>query len=388
MIVLLLGLASLRERTYVAASTTVSIAGVTLLMTSVFAISNGMEDVLERSAPSGALIAMAVGSEREAASWIPATAARRLLGHPEFARHGDSTLAAMEVYDVLSLPKRSTRSNAHVGFRGVQPSSALIRDGFRIESGRAPQLGKFEVLVGVRANDEFHGLQVGDVIEWRRLEWIVAGHFSANGSVAESEVWGDLSLMRPALGMEEWVHTVHARVDSSEAMRQLEADISADKDLNVTIRTYADFYGRQAEALTTAIKFVGRIALTLLGLCATFAAINTMFATASMRMREIAVLRAIGFGRILTTSSVVAEAVLLAAVGGALGVAGAFLWLDGVQTSTMSRMTYSQLSFFFSIGSSDFLFGVAYAASVGFVGSLPAGLWALRYPMSRALRTD
>ena len=57
---------------------------------------------------------------------------------------------------------------------------------------------------------------------------------------------------------------------------------------------------------------------------AIFGALNTMYSTVSSRTREIATLRAIGFGAISVVVSVFVEALLLALAGGICG--GLLAW--------------------------------------------------------------
>ena len=54
---------------------------------------------------------------------------------------------------------------------------------------------------------------------------------------------------------------------------------------------------------------------------AIFSALNTMYSAVSARLREIATLRAIGFGATAMVMSVLAEALLLALIGGVIGAA-------------------------------------------------------------------
>lgn len=57
-----------------------------------------------------------------------------------------------------------------------------------------------------------------------------------------------------------------------------------------------------------------------MGLAAMFGAANTMYTAISDRKREIAILRAIGFGTFAIVISVLVEALVLASIGAAIGV--------------------------------------------------------------------
>ena len=381
------GLASLPQRAYATAVVFVSVAGVVLIMTSVFAISYGLKEVFDRTASPDAVVVMNAGSLHERDSWLRQREVRRLLANPNFERRAANAVAAMELVDVVNLPGKSSGTNAHVDFRGVQPASLAVRDGFRLVAGRLFEPGRHEAIAGVGARDRFEGLAIGDTVRVRRTDWTVVGHFSAGGAVAESEVWADFHLLDPISGMTGWVHTVHARVTSPEARTRLAGDLAGDESLRVDIRTYADFFGDQADAQTETVETAGLVAAILMGLCATFGAVNTMFAAVAARRREMAVLRTLGFGGVSVGLSVVVESVVVAVAGGASGGLVAYALLDGLQASTQNLTTFSQVAFSFQVTPELIALAVGYAAVVGLAGGLPPALHAARAPIVGGLRS-
>ena len=69
--------------------------------------------------------------------------------------------------------------------------------------------------------------------------------------------------------------------------------------------------------LTSFIKNFGVFIAALMALGALFGALNTMYTAVAARTREIATLRALGFGASPVILSVVFESLALALVGGA-----------------------------------------------------------------------
>ena len=80
-----------------------------------------------------------------------------------------------------------------------------------------------------------------------------------------------------------------------------------------------------------------------------FAALNTMYSTVASRTREIATLRALGFGGLPVIGSVLAEAMLLGLAGGIVGCLAAWLGFNGIETSTMNWASFSQITFAFRV---------------------------------------
>ena len=81
---------------------------------------------------------------------------------------------------------------------------------------------------------------------------------------------------------------------------------------------------------------------------ALFGALNTMYTAVSARSREIATLRALGFGSSPIILSVMAESLVLALIGGTTGGIAAYLAFDGFQASTINWQTFSQVAFAFT----------------------------------------
>jgi putative ABC transport system permease protein len=123
-----------------------------------------------------------------------------------------------------------------------------------------------------------------------------------------------------------------------------------------------------------------------MGLGAIFGAVNTMYSAVSSRAREIATLRALGFGRIPVVVSVLIEAVLLSLVGGAIGGGIAWLAFDGYQTATMNWQSFSQVAFAFAVTPQLLAQALVLATVIGLLGGLLPAVKAARLPVVTALR--
>ena len=124
----------------------------------------------------------------------------------------------------------------------------------------------------------------------------------------------------------------------------------------------------------------------LMGLGAVFAALNTMYSAVSARTREIATLRALGFGSAPVVASVLVEALLIGLVGGLIGMLIAYFAFNGLRASTMNFATFSQITFAFTVTPQLLVQGLAYALVLGFVGGLLPSLRAARLPITTGLR--
>jgi putative ABC transport system permease protein len=112
-----------------------------------------------------------------------------------------------------------------------------------------------------------------------------------------------------------------------------------------------------------------------------------MYSAIASRQVEIATLRAIGFGGLPVVVSVMIEALLLAAVGGAIGGGLAWLYCDGASLSTLNFNTFSQVAFAFRVTPGLLARGLAWALVIGLAGGLLPAIRAARVPVTVALRT-
>jgi putative ABC transport system permease protein len=119
---------------------------------------------------------------------------------------------------------------------------------------------------------------------------------------------------------------------------------------------------------------------------AVFGALNTMYSSVSARTREIATLRALGFGSGAVVVSVMIESLALAVVGGALGAIIAYFTFNGLQTATMNWQSFSQVTFAFAVTPELLVRGIVWAVLIGLIGGLFPALRGARLPIAAALR--
>jgi putative ABC transport system permease protein len=123
-----------------------------------------------------------------------------------------------------------------------------------------------------------------------------------------------------------------------------------------------------------------------MGVGAVFAALNTMYAAVSSRTREIATLRALGFGAAPVVASVLLEAVVLGLLGGLAGGLLVYFGLNGYQASTLNWGSFSQLTFAFTVTPRLLMTGLEYSLILGLVGGLLPGIRAARMSVTTGLR--
>ncbi|HKX61356.1 MAG TPA: ABC transporter permease, partial [Verrucomicrobiae bacterium] len=117
-----------------------------------------------------------------------------------------------------------------------------------------------------------------------------------------------------------------------------------------------------------------------------FGALNTMYSAVASRTREIATLRALGFGTEPVILSILFESLLLALVGGTAGAMAAYFAFDGFKAATMNWQTFSQIAFAFAVTPKLLVTAIVWSTIIGLIGGLFPALRAARLPVAGALR--
>jgi putative ABC transport system permease protein len=124
----------------------------------------------------------------------------------------------------------------------------------------------------------------------------------------------------------------------------------------------------------------------MMALGALFGALNTMYSAVAARTREIATLRALGFGATPVILSVLTESVALALLGGAIGGAISYAVFNGFTATTMNFQTFSQVTFAFAVTPRLMLQAILWAAALGLLGGIFPAIRAARLPIAVGLR--
>lgn len=379
-------LATLPRRMGSSATAVFGIAGVVAVMVGVLSIAEGILRTMQSSAAPENAVVLRSGATSEMMSILLGDDARVIAEAPGLARDEGGALSSPELFVIINLLKKNTGTDANVPLRGITRTAPLVRDSFRIVSGRMFEWGRNEVVVGVGAQIEFRGLDVGSTITVANEEWPVVGVFAAGGGLAETEIWVDAAVLQPAYRRGNSYQSVYARLESPEAFQSFKDALTSDPRLNVKPMRETEYYAEQSAMLYNLITGLGTLIAIIMGLGAMFGALNTMYTAVSARAREIATLRALGFHSGPVVVSVLVESLLLALAGGALGALLAWWAFDGFRAATLNFSSFSQVAFAFEVSPALLLRGIVFALVIGLIGGLFPAVRAARQSVSAALR--
>jgi putative ABC transport system permease protein len=364
----------------------VGIAGVVVVFVSVLSIAQGFRAAMTTAGDPRTAIILRAGTDSEMSSGLSREQTQIVKDAPGVARGADGPVASAELFVIVNHPKRSTGTDANVPLRGVEPGAFAVRPKLRLVEGRRFEPGRNEIVVGRAAAGQFAGLEVGQDVRWGENAWKVVGIFEADGAISESEIWCDARVLQGAYRRGDSFQSVYVQLEREDSLEAFKATLTRDPRLNVMVERETDYLAAQSIVLQTIVRTIGFVIAGLMGVGAVFGAINTMYNAVASRTREIATLRALGFGAVSIVTSVMTESAVLAVLGGVLGGALAWIFFDGYRTSTMNFQSFSQVAFAFRVTPALLVQGLGCALVMGLLGGILPAIRAARLPIVNALR--
>jgi putative ABC transport system permease protein len=355
---------------------------VVLLVIAATALNGGMSQVLSASGSEKNVILLGAGSEES----IQRSEVSALLGGISEAgvRGVSKTLgrpaASVEIHYMTYLLDKDGRRGQGL-FRGVTPRALLVHPEVRLLEGTFPRSG--EVMVGRLAWRKLgvpeSSLKPGASVTIDGSAMTVSGTFAAPGTVMESEVWaalGDLHM----LAQRETVSCVVLRMDDPADFSEAELFAQQRLDLELAALRESDYYAALSSFFKP-LRVMTWITAGLIAAGAVFGGFNTLYAAFASRIRELATLQAIGYGRGAIFLSLVQESLIACLAGTLLASVAAIFLLDG------RTIPFSIGAFTVTVSPQVALAGLATGILLGILGAIPPAIRCLRPPLPKALRS-
>jgi len=353
---------------------------VILVLSTVLAVRDG---VAMSSARPGADLVAVVGSN---AGPLDARALSTVEQTPGVARDADGPQTAGTAFSANLIRDWRPGQLGIAVVMGIEPRRAAILPNFRILKGRMYRPGLDEMMIGKGALQVFPEYAPGRTMEWHHRRWKIVGIFSTGSDVQDTMFLADVHQALSAINRGNGYSGILARLTSAAAFDAFKQRLEAQPGLALKATRLSDQDDDMGKQLRVVLTLVAVVITVLMAAGAIFAALNIMHANIASRIGELAVLRALGFARLPLLAAVLSEAMLLALVGGALGIAVAALLFNGFETSTI--MGARQVSFRFAVTPSAALSALALTLAMGFVGGLFPAIRAARLPIAAALREE
>jgi putative ABC transport system permease protein len=283
------------------------------------------------------------------------------------------TAGSMVAVDVV------TRANERGTLYMLGMTNRRVYPEVHVLGGHWPRSGLHELAVSRVAQRLDQGVEIGDRVRIRGSDWTIVGVFEDAKGVYEQVLFGDGETVLAAFGQDAYQQFV-AMLDSPAAFLQYKQAVLADPSLKVDVYTEAANRESSFKGLRGLLDFVSYFIGTLMAMGAICAALSSLYASVDARQREIATLRALGFGSVPVFASVLIEGMLLALGAGLVGALFAWLVFNGKVISTEG------LTFPLAVSPHLALICVIWALAIGLIGGLLPAIRAARVPVAFAMR--
>jgi putative ABC transport system permease protein len=380
-------LRSVTARWKAAVVSVIGIAGTVGVFVAMLAMAKGFQATLISSGSTSNAIIRRAGASSEMDSGVSLDQLRVIADAPEVARNSAGVpLSSPEIVVIGAFQLMKSGTDANVQIRGMTPIVLDVRPSVAITRGRFFNEGLAELVVGSNAVEAYRGLDLGSTVSFGGQDWQVVGIFDAGGSAFDSEIWCDHTVLAQAFKRSATVaSSVTVRLTSPTDFDALKDTLTSDPRLTVQVEREQEYYARQSQMVSTLIRVLGFLVAFVMAIGAVFGALNTMYSAVAARSREIATMRALGFGGGSVVLSFMFESMLVALIGGVLGCI-AVLPLNGFTAGTMNWQTFSHLAFAFQVTPGLLIAGIAFALLMGLVGGVLPAVRAARMQVAPALR--
>ena len=235
-------------------------------------------------------------------------------------------------------------------------------------------------------------LIVGDSFKLGDMNWIVTGIMKTEGTTFGSEIWVKrFNLIYNPFGKEKYT-TLVMRVDqdTKEASKAMAWHLSK-RYTQQKLKAFSepDYYAELTKTNNTFLVAIV-IVVVVMAIGGVFGMMTTMFASIAQRIRDIGVLRLLGFKRWQVIVSFLLESLVVAMIGGAMGVCMAWLLADG-RTSTSSLSSGGggggkTVALRITVDAQIFAMGMLFTLAMGRLGGLVPALSAMRIKVLDSLR--
>jgi len=356
---------------------------VVLLVMTAMAVNDGMKRVLSASGSPHNVILVGAGSEEsiqrsevpEQSSGIASTTI------PGIAEQLGTRAVSSEIH-YMNYVTFHDGQRVQALLRGVTPEALRVHPEVRVIEGTFPASG--QIMVGRLAWRKLgvspSALAPGQSVTLDGQALTISGIFAAPATVMESELWATLGDLR-VLAKRDTLSCVVLRLNDPADFAEAELFSKQRLDLELSALRESDYYDRLT-AFFRPLRVMTWITAGLIAAGAVFGGVNTLYAAFASRVREMATLQAIGFGRGSLLLSLVQESTLACLMGTLLAAVAALFLLEG------RVVPFSIGAFVLEISPPVALGGIITGVLLGLIGAIPPAIRCLKPSLPTALRSS
>jgi putative ABC transport system permease protein len=292
-------------------------------------------------------------------------------------KDGEPRIAGI-VYVPFEGHRRGTGRRVFFPLVGSSDVKFELRPPAQLTEGRLFRPGLHEIITTNACAGQFDGFGLGARREVRGIDWTVVGHYDQGRSL-QCVVLTDAATVM-SLFNRNGFNRINVRLKSSADFDVFQRALESNPALKLEVKRSREQVEADMKQFNGLLNFVSYFIGSIMALAATLGAVNSLYSIVDARRRELATLRAIGFGSGAVVAATLAESVLLALPGALLGAALAWLLFHNMAVSPFG------FSFRLDVTAQLAEVGIAWALVMGFLGGLLPAQRAARVPITTALR--
>jgi putative ABC transport system permease protein len=288
-------------------------------------------------------------------------------------------IVVFQVVVPMEAQRRVTGTRVFFPAFGVEGASIFeLRPEIRLTDGRMFRPGMHELIASNACVHQYTGFELGASRDVHGTDWPIVGHFD-EGRSQQCGVTTDAETVLSTFSRNGY-NAIILMLRTAGDFKAFHAALEADPSLHLEARPEPEATEAGLKQFSKVLNFCAYFVGTIMAIGATLGALNSLYSIVDSRRRELATLRAIGFGAAPIVAAMLAESTLLALPGALVGGALAWLLFHGMSVSPFGY------SFQLDVTPRLALIGIAWALVMGLIGGLLPGVRAGRVPVTTALR--
>ncbi|HEY7160964.1 MAG TPA: ABC transporter permease [Acidobacteriota bacterium] len=368
--------------------TVLGVALVVFVLTAVLMMANGVKKTLVSTGSDSNIIVLRKSATSDVLSAVGRDSARLIETFPEIATAQDGKpMISKEAVTIINLYRKESNDMGNVIVRGVSLDAVSMRPQVKIIGGRIWDPAKSEIIIGKSIHERFKGCEIGQTLKFGTRNWLIVGVFEAQKSGFESEIWGDIEQMMSAFNR-PYYSTMIARLRDQTQKSSFKTRFESETRLQqLQIKGEKEYYNEQSRPLASFLTVLGLIITVIFSVGAMIGAMITMYSSVANRTVEIGTLRALGFLRRNILLAFLLESLLIALIGGGLGILLASA-LQFITISMLNFSSFSEIAFSFHLTPLIILASIVFALAMGIIGGFFPAIRASRLNIVNALRAN
>ena len=264
--------------------------------------------------------------------------------------------------------------------RGVTKTAPLVRRSVHIVAGEWPNSGEVLVgrLVAPKLGVSGSSLSIGQSIAFEGRSWRISGHFIAQGSAFESEIWCNLDDFQTATKRQD-ISLVALRLAPNASVAELQFFCKQRTDLELRAIGETAYY-ESLQKHYGPVRMLAWFVVVLVSSSGVFSGMKLMYGAVAGRVREIATLQAIGYRRRAILLSLVQEGLMLASAASVFACTVGLWLVNGV------AIRFTMGAFALNVDGIAILIASGVGVLIGSFGAIPPATKALRADVAMSLK--